>query len=168
MAEAPELQPERLLGPLVRGGVDLVVIGGIAVIAHGYVRATQDVDITYDPAPENLERLGAVLVELGARLRAVDEDLPFVPDARTLRRTGILTLTTTDGWLDLVADPPGAPRFRELRASAQVIDLDGLPVAIASVPHLVAMKRAAGRPRDAADLDALRTIERLNARGRDL
>lgn len=167
MTTLPDFNPERLLAPLVAAEVDFVVVGGLAVIAHGYVRTTKDVDIVYDTAYDNLDRLGTVLVELGAKLRGVDEDLPFVADGRTLRRTGILTLTTKVGWLDLLVDPPGAPRYRELRAAARIIDLLGTPVAIASLAHLEAMKRAAGRPVDEADLDALRTIKRLEARRRD-
>jgi hypothetical protein len=164
VAGLPEFHPERLLTPLVAGGVDFVVIGGLAVIAHGYVRTTKDIDIVYDSAYDNLDRLGEVLVALKARLRGVDEDLPFVPDGRTLRRTGILTLTTSAGWIDLLVDPPGAPPYRELRASALRFDLFGTPIAVASLRHLKAMKRAAGRPADDADLDALAAIERLAAR----
>lgn len=165
MSGLPEFSPERVLAPLVSGGVDFVVIGGLAVIAHGFVRTTKDIDIVYDRAPENLDRLGTVLVALGARLRGVEEDLPFVPDGRTLRRTGILPLTTSVGWIDLLADAPGAPPYRELRASARPVDLFGMTVNVASLRHLMAMKQAAGRPADLTDLDALRTIERLEARG---
>lgn len=167
MVDLPEFQPERLLGALADGGVDFVVIGGLAIVAHGHVRMTKDVDITYDTVHENLERLAAVLVSLRARLRGVDQALPFVADARTLRGAELLTLTTDAGWIDLLARPPGAPAYRELRAAADVVDLGGAQVPIASLRHLAAMKRAAGRPQDEADLDALRTIERLRARRRD-
>jgi len=166
MLDLPEFHPRLLLAPLVTGGVDFVVIGGLAVIAHGYVRATKDVDIVPDGAHENLDRLGEVLVSFGARLRGIEEEVPFVPDGRTLRRTGILTLETKAGWLDLLVDPPGAPPYRELRAQAELVDLDGVEVPIASLRHLRKMKRAAGRSQDQTDLDALDVVERLLARRR--
>ncbi len=166
MDALPEFVPQRLLGELVAAGVDFVVVGGLAVIAHGYVRTTKDVDVVYRTTHENIDRLGDVLVGLDARLRGVEDDVPFVPDGRTMRKTRMLTLATTAGWLDLLVDPPGAPSYRELRARSLQIDLGGTTVRIASLRHLKAMKAAAGRPADQADLDGLRTVERISARRR--
>jgi predicted nucleotidyltransferase len=150
-----------LLGRLARAGVDFVVIGGVAVIAHGYERITKDLDICYSPEPTNLETLGQVLVELGAQLRGLDEDVPFVPDARTLRRTQILTLHTPEGGLDLLVDPNGSPGYEELKRKARHITFEGCDVLIASIPDLLAMKRAANRPQDQTDIEALTAIQRL-------
>jgi hypothetical protein len=94
-------------------------------------------------------------VSLDAKLRGVDEDLPFVPDARTLRGTRTLTLSTRDGNLDLLVDPPGSPGYAALRRRADVIELDGQSVRIASLEDLIGMKRAAGRPQDQIDLESL-------------
>ncbi len=162
----PEPDIAALLGKLARADVDFVVIGGVAVIAHGYERITKDVDICYSPEAANLEALGQVLVGLGARLRGLDEELPFVPDARTLRRTQILTLDTPDGGLDLLVDPDGSPGYRELKRRALQIDFDGHDVFIASIDDLLAMKRAAGRQQDRTDIEALLAIQRLKS-GRD-
>jgi predicted nucleotidyltransferase len=151
----PVFRPTRLLHRLVDGGVDFVVIGGVAVIAQASPRITKDLDICYSRDSSNLEALGAVLVAAGAKLRDVDEDLPFVPDARTLRRTVILTLRTADGDIDLLAEPQGCPPYEALRAHADRIELEGLPVLVASVDDLIAMKRAAGRAQDLIDLEAL-------------
>src|SRR3712207_5504223 len=140
------MSPSALLTRLVDGGVDFVVIGGIAVVAHGHIRTTRDLDITYDTQPENLDALGRVLVEIDARLRGVAEVVPFVPDGRSLRTASLLTLETSDGALDLLAGPPGAPPYEQLKARAELIELDGREVAIAGIEDLVAMKRAAGRP----------------------
>lgn len=151
----PAFRPTRLLQRLVEGGVDFVVIGGVAVIAQASPRLTKDLDICYSRDRANLEALGTVLVAAGARLRGVEEDLPFVADARTLQRTEILTLRTVDGDIDLLVEPAGCPRYEVLKANADGIDVDGLPVLIASVDDLIAMKRAAGRPQDLIDLEAL-------------
>ena len=87
----PELKLQALLSRLGRAEVDFVVVGGVAVAFQGYGRATKDLDITYSTDHENLGRLGGVLVALHARLRGVVEDVPFVPDDRTLARTRLLT-----------------------------------------------------------------------------
>ena len=89
MENWPDFNPEALLRRLVAHGVDFVIVGGMAMVLHGSARLTRDLDICYSVDPANLEALGAAMVKLGARLRGVSEDLPFVPDARTLRRTTI-------------------------------------------------------------------------------
>ena len=67
-------------------------------------------------SPANLEVLGQALIELDAKLFGIEEDVPFVPDAKTLQRTEILTLTTKHGKLDLLRSPSGAPPYPTLRA----------------------------------------------------
>lgn len=163
----PELKLQALLGRLGRAEVDFVVVGGVAVVFQGYGRATKDLDITYATGDDNLRRLGEVLVALRARLRGVPEDVPFVPDGRTLARTRLLTLDTDDGSLDLLADPPGAPPYATLRERADRVDLDGLVVAVAALDDLLAMKRAAGRPQDLVDIDALEVARRIRAEDAD-
>ena len=87
-----------------------------------------------------------------------------MPDGRTLRRTSILTLETDDGGLDLLVAPPGAPAYPTLRARADVVSLEGVEVRIASLDHLLAMKRAAGRPQDLVDVEALEIARGLRGR----
>jgi predicted nucleotidyltransferase len=157
----PNLDISSLLGRLARANVDFVVIGGVAVIAHGYERNTRHLDICYSREPANLELLGQVLVDLGARLRNIDGDIPFVPDARTLRGTQILTLDTPEGGLDLLVDPDGSPGYEALKADAEPIDFDGREILIASIEDLLAMKRAANRLQDQTDIEALTAIQRL-------
>ena len=167
MSSTPSLQATPLLRRLIDAGVDFVVIGGVAVFFQGYPRLTKDLDIVYATNAANLERLGQVLVELGARLRGIDDDVPFVPDARTLKRTTILTLDTRLGSVDLLVDPAGADRYEAMRERADVVDLDGVEFRIVSVEDLLSMKRAAGRPQDIADIDALLTAQRVERRMRD-
>jgi predicted nucleotidyltransferase len=161
VANWDEFSPVALLRRLVSHGVDFVVVGGIAMVVHGSARLTQDLDICYSADPTNLDVLGAALLEVHARLRGVPEDVPFVPDGRTLRRTMILALETDDGPIDLIAQPPGAPPYEELRARADRVDIDGVAVPVASLEDLAAMKRAAGRPQDQLDLQELDAIRRL-------
>jgi predicted nucleotidyltransferase len=161
VASFPELHLEALLGRLAGAEVDFVVVGGVAVAFQGYGRATKDLDITYATDPENLRRLAEVLVTLHARLRGVTEDVPFVADERTLARTRLLTLDTDEGGLDLLANPPGAPPYATMRSRADRVELDAIVVAVAALDDLLAMKRAAGRPQDLADIEALEVARRL-------
>ncbi len=156
--------PTVLLRRLAAAEVDFVVVGGVAVVVHALPRFTRDLDVCYATDAANLERMATVLSEIGARLRGIDEDLPFVPDARVLRQTQILTLTTAEGELDLLVDPAGAPPYADLRARADDIDLDGLTVRVASIGDLLAMKRAAGRPQDLIDVEALEIARRRGGR----
>jgi hypothetical protein len=150
---------------LAHAGIDFVVVGGVAVVVQASPRFTRDLDICYATDGANLARLGSVLVSIQAKLRGIDDDLPFVPDARTLRRTQMLTLTTREGDLDLLVDPPGSPGYPALRRRADLIDLAGASVRIASVEDLISMKRAAGRPQDAIDIESLE-IARSRLRGK--
>jgi hypothetical protein len=159
--ELPDFSPRALLLRLVAGGVDFVVVGGIAAIAHGSPHFTQDLDISYASDDANLERLGAVLVDLGARLRGVTDDVPFVPDGRTLRRTRVLTLETPIGPINLLAQPDGSPVYDRLREGAVRADVDGVQVLVASLDDLIAMKKAAGRPKDLVAVEELEAIKRL-------
>jgi hypothetical protein len=58
--------PERIVAALNDAGVAYVIVGGIAVAAHGVVRATRDLDLVPAPDAANLERLANALTELGA------------------------------------------------------------------------------------------------------
>lgn len=160
----PEFRPAELLQVLVSYGVDFVVIGGLAVVFHGSTRITQDLDLCYSTEPVNLEVLGSALLDLEARLFGVEEDLPFVPDARTLRGTEILTLSTRLGKLDLWRAPQGAPSYARLRDQAETISTAAFAVQVARPDDLIAMKRAAGRAKDLADIEELEAISDLRRR----
>jgi predicted nucleotidyltransferase len=166
VASWTDFSAERLIRRLVAGGVDFVVVGGVAVILQASPRFTKDVDICYSPEPENLEALGSVLRKLDARLRGIDEDVPFVPDARTLRQMQILTLDSEEGNIDLLVNPSGSPPYPRLKANADVMDLGGIDVHVASIDDLLAMKRAAGRPQDLVDVESLEIARRRRGRRR--
>jgi hypothetical protein len=160
-----EFDPSRLLRSLTDGRVDFVVIGGVAAILHGSARNTFDLDICFANDPDNLEALGSTLVSLRAQMRGVPEPVPFVPDAASLKRVDVLTLTTTAGDLDVLRIPSGAPRYDVLRAHADRFDVGGFEVRVASVEDLIAMKTAAGRPKDQSDVEELEAILRLRSEG---
>jgi hypothetical protein len=74
--------------------------------------------------------------------------VPFLLDAKTIEAGGNFTFSTSLGSVDLLADPVGSPPYEQLRDAAKDIEIRGHAVRIASLDHLIAMKEAAGRPRD--------------------
>jgi hypothetical protein len=161
VASQSEYQPAALVRALVDGGVDFVIVGGVAVVLQAMPRFTKDLDICYSTAEDNLDALGGVLVGLAARLRGIADAVPFVPDSRTLRQTQILCLTTPVGDIDLLVDPDGAPGYETLRERASVMELSGRTVLVASIEDMLAMKRAAGRPQDLTDIESLEVAQEL-------
>ena len=157
----PPLSADDILRRLTTRGVDFVVIGGIAAMLHGSAQATYDLDICYATDRANLQALGEVLVDLHARLKGVNEEIPLVPDGSTLRRTELLTMVTDAGELDVLARPAGSPGYETLRRHADRFDLDGVLVLVASIDDLIAMKLAAGRQKDLAAVEELEAIKQL-------
>ena len=118
MPEWQRFSVEPLLRRLDAAGVEFVVIGGIAAIAHGSPQITRDLDIVFATTDANLERLGRALQDLEATLRGVTDDVPFVPDAGTLRHVRVLTLDTEEGRLDLTVPPDGSKGYDQLLAGS--------------------------------------------------
>jgi hypothetical protein len=157
----PEFDPRPILEGLVRHDVDFVLIGGLAGTALGSAYATYDVDVAYERSTENLERLAAALVELGATLRGAPRDVPFILDAKSLRAGLNFTFDTRFGSLDILGEPAGAPRYEDLRAAGSSESTWGLTIRVASLDHLIAMKEAAGRDKDKLHASEYRVISDL-------
>ena len=149
--------PEELMEALVSGGVRFILIGGLAVGVHGVVRATRDMDIVPDPNRANLERLAAVLAELDAQQIGVDTELlPHrATDPAGLAAGGSFQLATVHGQLDVLQESEVIPSYAALATDAIDIDWRGQRIRVCSLERLRAMKRAADRPLDRLDLDAL-------------
>ena len=156
-----------LLAVLREHGVEFVVIGGFAVILHGVVRATKDVDVVPEQSPENLARLWSALEELKAKPRELAE---FRPEEMPMRFSldglieggGNWVLETRLGRLDVMQWVSGIDSYEELRANAAKDETpDGGEIWFAGLDDLFAMKRAAGRDQDLMDITALRMAHGL-------
>jgi hypothetical protein len=135
------LDAAEILRVLAEHDVDYVIIGGMAVQAHGHTRTTQDLDIVPAPDAENLDRLRRALERL---VRPVPK-LGGTP----------ISLDTRAGRLDIHPAPPGAAPFPELRKRALELEVAGIALRVAGRDDLIAMKLASGRPIDRLDVIAL-------------
>lgn len=144
--KAPEFR--ELLGPLIAHGVDFVLVGGQAGISHGSTYPSYDLDVVYARDRDNIARLVAALEEIGVRLRGAPPDLPFQLDARTIENGANFTFDTRYGDFDVLADVAGMPSYADLRSGSVEREIFGHPVRVASLSHLIAMKKAAGRTKD--------------------
>jgi predicted nucleotidyltransferase len=156
-----------MLRALSDGGVHFVVIGGLAAQAHGSSSLTGDLDICYQRSPENLQRLATVLAQLGAFRRGPPEVAAFPLDARALLSGDVFTLTTVAGVLDLLGSPDPGMTFESLQANAIEVPVDSVTVLVAGLDDLMAMKRAAGRPKDRIELEILGALREEIDRRRD-
>lgn len=141
-----ELAP--LLKTLVGHGVDFVIVGGMAGLIHGSAYPTFDFDVAYARDDANLERLSRALQELRVTLRGAPADLPFTPDVRSLENGANFTFETGFGMFDVLGDVAGIRAYEDLRSEASIVEVEGFAVRVASIDHLIAMKKAANRPKD--------------------
>jgi hypothetical protein len=150
----------RLVEALVDAGVRFVVIGGVALVARGGARLTQDLDVVYDRAPDNLDRLVAAVGPLHPRLRGAPPELPFFFDARTLRSGLNFTFVTDAGELDIFGEVAGLGGYVEAEAASSIVTLFGRDVRLLGLDGLERTKRAAGRAKDLLDLETIRALQR--------
>jgi hypothetical protein len=146
--------PLGALSVLIDEGVDFVLIGGLAARLRGSPSITDDLDICHSKETPNLERLVAALRRMNAKLRGA-EDVPFKLDAQSLKNGENFTFITDFGPLDCLALPAGLNGYEDLTRTAEMTDMNGLTLAVASLEDLIRMKRAAGRPQDLIELEIL-------------
>lgn len=165
MTAGPDLP--RVVAAFTAHGARHVVIGGFAVIAHQYVRATEDVDLLIPDDAENDARVLTALEELGARAPGGAAVLPADLSGREHLR-----VETTAGLVDLLRAGATPLDFQSVDADAIEAVVDGVAIRVCGLASLVAFKRLAGRSRDRLDLEELQTrhggeLPRLDVPGLD-
>lgn len=155
------LDVDALLRVLREHEVEFIVIGGLAVAAHGYVRATKDLDIVPRPDSDNRRRLFAALASIDAEPLELTgfapAELPVVFGPEGLDGGGNWALRTAHGRIDVMQWVAAAESYERLNANALTIELPGVGRTLfAGFEDLVAMKDAAGRPEDRIDLARMR------------
>jgi hypothetical protein len=92
-----EFVPTRILAGLADADVRYVAVGAVALIAHGVVRATSDVDIVPDPGPDNLAQLGGLSASVPrARFAGRRDEVDGVP-LRVVSRNDLIRLKAGTG-----------------------------------------------------------------------
>jgi hypothetical protein len=155
-----------LLQSLVDAQVQYVLVGGLAVQLHGFLRATFDVDLVLAMNDENLARFITVAKRYGLT-PGIPVPIDSLRDAAQIdqwhREKGMLAFSlrepqTGGSVVDILVRPDVS--FEKLPANAVEGKLFGRQVSIASIDDLLAMKRIANRPKDRLDIEALEKILR--------
>ena len=155
---------------LSAGGVEFIVVGGIAATSHGSAHITYDLDIVYRRTPDNVDRLATTLAPIHPYLRGAPEGLPFRLDAGTITRGLNFTLQTSLGDLDLLGEVTGGGTYEQLAPETVTGTIDGVDFLCVSLRRLIVLKRAAGRPKDlnmVAELEALLEEQERTEKGPD-
>ena len=156
-----------VLRTLARAEVDFLVIGGVAAALHGVPATTFDLDLLHSRAPENRDRLHAVLTELEACYR---EHLPKIlrPSIEDLGEGGHLLLMTRWGPLDLLGTVAEGREFAELEAHAVWMGIgEGLRVRVLSLEELIRLEERTNREKDRLQLSLLRKVLEQRDEARD-
>lgn len=128
--------------------VEYVLVGGMAVILHGYVRGTGDMDVWVNKTKENYSRLKRAYHQFGMPLFDMTEE-NFLGDEYDVFGIGVQpvkieVMTSVKGLL-----------FDETYAMAQTYEEDGLQIKFIHINHLIQAKKASGRFRDLDDIEQL-------------
>jgi hypothetical protein len=159
------IQVEPTLRLLTQNQIEFVIVGGVAISAHGSSYLTYDLDVCYNRARDNLKRLAAALESYNPRPRDFPADLPFSWDEQTLRQGTNFTLSTDLGNIDLLGEMAGLGGYEQAREQSVVMSLFGMQCPVLSLDALIRTKRAAGRTKDLLalpELEALREVAEEN------
>lgn len=163
---------EPVIRALNDADVRYVVVGGVAVVLHGYARLTVDLDLAVDLDPPEAARAVDTLLGLDLHPTAPVDPSGF-SDKATRERW------TRDKHMEVfsLSDPADSLRqvdlfvrnpipFGELWAHSVLVPLgETVSARIAAIPDLIRMKEAVRRPQDIADIAALRIIEQEHPHG---
>ncbi len=131
-------------------GVEYLVIGGVAVIAHGHFRSTKDLDIWVRPEPENAKRvLKAVNLFYGTD-KGIDLNTFLMPRK-------IFFMGREPYRIDVMNTIPGV-QFEQCHPKSITVDLGGVSVPLIDVWSLIKNKRATGRTQDISDAEKLEAL----------
>lgn len=152
-------QLQQIVATLTRHEVPCLVIGGHAVNAHGFIRATEDTDVICRRTSETVQGLLAALTELNAKWIGDEIDAAtgiervHPVDLHYVQSRSLMMLITDAGFLDVFDYVPGLPEQDLDPLFEDAMEIEG--VQYVSLAWLRKMKQAAGRIRDQLDLEEL-------------
>jgi hypothetical protein len=155
-AETGEFRPERIFASLALHDVGYVAVGGIALLAHGVVRATLDVDLIPGPEAANLGRLADAIRSLSGVPHGEPET---EVTAELLARDANMRFDTDAGQLDVLGASQYRRLYPDLDARAIEAAVEGTPVRVVSRNDLIRLKAGSGRDRDLLDIGDLLALD---------
>jgi hypothetical protein len=161
-------QFDPIFAALQATGVRYVVVGGVAVNLHGYQRFTKDIDLVVELVPDQALKALEALQNLGYKptvpVKLSDFADPIIREG-WVRDKGMMVFqmysNQTRMSIDIFVQYP--VDFEELWSHGTKIDLPETSLRIASIDHLVLMKRQAGRPQDLLDVEKLEKLKQIMA-----
>lgn len=139
---------------LLKHNVDFLIIGGYAVIFHGYARATMDMDLWLKPDNKNKEKLISALREH----KVLEEDLKFLQE-HDFESTIAFHIGEEPNKIDFLTKVAGVT-FDEADEQKVFFPLKDKYVPVIQYHHLLTTKLMSGRPRDKVDVDELQKINK--------
>ena len=136
-----------MLQVLLDQEVKFLLVGAYAMGAHGYPRATGDIDIWVGPSAENSRKVYRSLAAFGAPLHEVDEGTFVEPGV-------VFQIGVAPRRIDIITAISGIA-FDRAYERRQTVDVEGLPISVLSYSDLIKNKRATGREKDRLDADRL-------------
>lgn len=140
-----------MLHALSDENVKFILIGAYALAAHGYPRATMDIDIWVMPSPDNSDAVMRALRRFGAPVNSIAKE-DFQIDG-TIFQIGVAPRR-----IDIITAASGLA-FEETYRNSIPINIDGIEVHIPSIEDLILNKKASGRTKDLADVEALESLK---------
>lgn len=139
-----------MLRALADEKVRFLLVGAYALAAHGYPRATMDIDIWVLPAPDNADAVLRALQRFGAPLHHLSK--------ADLEREGtVFQIGVAPRRIDIITSASGLD-FNDVFARAATVEIEGIPMRVPSIGDLIRNKRATGRTKDLADAEALEEL----------
>jgi predicted nucleotidyltransferase len=160
MAERPAQKSPELLRVLLEAGVDFVLVGGVAAIAHGSATFTLDMDVVAPLTAENCERILRALGPYSPRFYQTPGSPRVTRTAKELSEFRNLYFDTTLGRIDLLGSLPPIGSYEKVASRAQATDVFGRACKIIHLDDLIEVKAFVGRPKDKMvelELRAIRT-----------
>lgn len=162
---------EEIFEKLNDSGIDYVVVGGVALVLHGVVRLTADLDIMVHLEEGNLRKFVAVMNELGYRPKAPVKAEDFVSaknrkrwiHEKNMKVFSFFHPKKPISLLDVFVEEP--IEYKTIRSDAVQIMSGNVSIPVVSIKHLIKLKRISGRPQDIADIAALKEIEKSGKNG---
>lgn len=139
-----------MLRALVEENVKFLLVGTYALAAHGYLRATMDIDIWVMPSPQNADAVLRALRRFGAPLHDLTETDLQVDG--TVFQIGVAPRR-----IDLLTSASGL-HFEEVFSRSLIVDIEGIEIHVPVLSDLIQNKQATGRTKDLADVEALEIL----------